>query len=255
MATGAGAETPVLTVYAGDYFTSEWGPGPIIEEGFEAFCECDLQWSTGDLLPRLLLEGERTKADVVIGLTSDVTARARATELFTTHGQDNSALTLPIEWTDDTFLPFNYGHTAFIYNETTMDAPPASFDALLDMPDEVKIVIQDPRTSISGRALVLWVQSVYGDKSGEVWEEAKRLREQHGEDALKRRDVKNQWAEAEQRISKHLMDRKPTGQSVVIFTDLDDYLTVDLPVPFGPTTTLSLLLLFVILLCVCIIYD
>lgn len=168
-ATHAGADTPVLTVYAGDYFTSEWGPGPIIEAEFEKFCDCDLQWSTGDLLPRLLLEGARTKADVVIGLTSDVTAKARATDLFAPHGQDNSALTLPIDWTDDTFLPFNYGHTAFIYNETTMDAPPASFDALLAMPDDVKIVIQDPRTSISGLALVLWVQAVYGDKADEAW--------------------------------------------------------------------------------------
>lgn len=169
LAAPAGAETPVLTVYAGDYFTSEWGPGPIIEAGFEEFCECDLQWSTGDLLPRLLLEGSRTKADVVIGLTSDVTAKARATELFAPHGQDNAALTLPIEWTDQTFLPFNYGHTAFIYNETTMDTPPATFDALLEMPDDVKIVIQDPRTSISGLALVLWVEAVYGDKSDEAW--------------------------------------------------------------------------------------
>ena len=168
-ASSAMAETPVLTVYAGDYFTSEWGPGPIIEAEFEKVCDCDLQWSTGDLLPRLLLEGERTKADVVIGLTSDVTARARATELFAPHGQDNSALTLPIDWTDDTFLPFNYGHTAFIYNETTMDAPPASFDELLALPDDVKLVIQDPRTSISGLALVLWVQAVYGDRSAEVW--------------------------------------------------------------------------------------
>ncbi len=169
MAAQAGAETPVLTVYAGDYFTSEWGPGPIIETEFEKFCNCDLQWSTGDLLPRLLLEGERTKADVVIGLTSDVTARARETGLFTTHGQDSSALTLPIDWTDDTFLPFNYGHTAFIYNEETMDTPPASFDALLELPDDVKIVIQDPRTSISGLALVLWVEAVYGDRAADVW--------------------------------------------------------------------------------------
>ena len=168
-ATHAWAETPVLTVYAGDYFTSEWGPGPMIETGFEEICGCDLQFSTGDLLPRLLLEGERTKADIVIGLTSDVTAKARATGLFTTHGQDNGALTLPLDWTDDTFLPFNYGHTAFIYNETTMAAPPASFDALLAMPDDVKIVIQDPRTSISGLALVLWVQAVYGDKADEAW--------------------------------------------------------------------------------------
>lgn len=168
-ATAAAADKPELTVYAGDYFTSEWGPGPIIEQNFEAFCECDLVWSTGDLVPRLLLEGKRTKADVVIGLTSDVTAKARATDLFAPHGQDNGVLTLPIEWTDDTFLPFNYGHTAFIYDTTRMDTPPASFDALLDLPDDVKIVIQDPRTSISGLALALWVQSVYGDKTQDVW--------------------------------------------------------------------------------------
>ncbi len=168
-ASAAAADTPELTVYAGDYFTSEWGPGPVIEKGFEEFCNCDLVFSTGDLLPRLLLEGERTKADIVIGLTSDVTAKARATGLFTTHGQDNGVLTLPIEWTDDTFLPFNYGHTAFMYNTTTMATPPASFEALLAMPDDIKIVIQDPRTSISGLALVLWVQSVYGDKAEEVW--------------------------------------------------------------------------------------
>ena len=168
-ASAAFAETPVLTVYAGDYFTSEWGPGPVIEAEFEKICACDLEFSTGDLLPRLLLEGERTKADVVIGLTSDVTAKARATGLFAPHGQDNSALTLPIEWTDDMFLPFNYGHTAFIYNETTMPTPPASFEALLAMPDDLKIVIQDPRTSISGLALVLWVQSVYGDEAEATW--------------------------------------------------------------------------------------
>lgn len=169
-ASAAWAETPVLTVYAGDYFTSEWGPGPKIEAGFEEICGCDLQFSTGDLMPRLLLEGERTKADVVIGLTTDVTAKARATDLFAPHGQDNSALTLPIAWNDDTFLPFNYGHTAFIYDETRVATPPASFEDLLALPDDVKIVIQDPRTSISGLALVLWVQAVYGDEAGAVWE-------------------------------------------------------------------------------------
>lgn len=163
------AETPVLTVYAGDYFASEWGPGPGIEAAFEEVCACDLQYATGDLLPRLLLEGRRTKADVVIGLTSDVTKRARETGLFAPHGQDNSKLALPVEWTDDTFLPFNYGHTAFVYDSARMANPPESFDALLEMED-VSIVIQDPRTSISGLALVLWVQAVYGDGAQAAWE-------------------------------------------------------------------------------------
>ncbi|WP_434802235.1 thiamine ABC transporter substrate-binding protein [Paracoccus sediminicola] len=159
-----------FTVYAPDYFASEWGPGPKIEEGFEAVCDCDLNFVTGDVLPRLLLEGKQTEADAVIGLNSDVTMRARQSGLFAPHGQDLSGLTLPIEWTDEVFLPFNWGETAFVYDKTRMDNPPESFDALLDAPDDLKIVIQDPRSSISGLALLLWVNSVYGDDSRAAWE-------------------------------------------------------------------------------------
>ncbi|MEX5727799.1 thiamine transport system substrate-binding protein [Rhodovulum iodosum] len=170
-ASMAAADTPVLTVYAPDYFASEWGPGPKIEEMFEARCGgCDLVYRIGDLLPRLLLEGARTEADVAIGLNTDITLKARASGLFAPHGQDNNALTLPIEWTDDIFLPFNYGYTAFVYDKTRLAEPPASFDALLDAPDELALVIQDPRTSISGLALLLWVKAVYGDEAGAAWE-------------------------------------------------------------------------------------
>ena len=30
---------PTLTVYAPDYFTSEWGPGPKIKQAFEKICD------------------------------------------------------------------------------------------------------------------------------------------------------------------------------------------------------------------------
>ncbi len=169
-ASTALADTPVLTVYAPDYFTSEWGPGPKIEELFEAQCACDLQYKPGDLLPRILLEGERTEADVVIGLNTDVTQRARASGLFAPHGQALDALTLPLEWTDEVFLPFNYSHTAFVYNTEALTEAPASFNALLNAPDDLRLVIQDPRSSISGLALVLWVQAVYGDGAQAAWE-------------------------------------------------------------------------------------
>ncbi|MBD3676977.1 MAG: thiamine ABC transporter substrate binding subunit [Rhodobacteraceae bacterium] len=170
LATVAAAETPELTVYAPDYFASEWGPGPAIEKAFEAQCGCDLKFVTGDVLPRILLEGERTRADAVIGLNTDVTARARASGLFAPHGQDTTDLTMPIEWTDEVFLPFNWGHTAFIYDNTKLANPPASFDDLLNAPDDLKIVIQDPRSSISGLALMLWVKAVYGDEAQQAWE-------------------------------------------------------------------------------------
>ena len=165
LATTAFAEDkPVLTIYAPDYFTSEWGPGPKIEAAFEESCACEVKYVAGDVLPRLLLEGERTKADVVIGLNTDVTKKARETGLFMPHGQDTSELTLPIEWTDDVFLPFNWGHTAFIYNTEKMANAPTTFDAFLE-DEATKVVLQDPRSSISGLALMLWIKSVYGDES------------------------------------------------------------------------------------------
>ena len=158
----------VLTVYAPDYFTSEWGPGPSIEASFEEICDCDLKFSAGDILPRLVLEGPNTKADIVIGLNTDVTKKARETNLFTGHGQDNSLLKLPIDWTDKTFLPFNWSYVAFIFDEKTQVLP-KSFEDLIKLPEDIKLVIQDPRTSISGLALILWVKSVYGEQAEDFW--------------------------------------------------------------------------------------
>ena len=34
--------TSTLTIYAPDYFISEWGPGPKIKEAFERKCSCNL---------------------------------------------------------------------------------------------------------------------------------------------------------------------------------------------------------------------
>ena len=168
MATFAYANRPVLTVYAPDYFVSEWGPGPSIEDAFEKTCGCDLKFSAGDLVPRLILEGSSTEADIVIGLNTDVTKKARETGFFSPHEQSNESLFLPIKWIDNTFLPFNWSYVSFVYDETKISQPPKSFEDLANMKD-AKIVIQDPRSSISGLALVLWIKEVYGDKAEEYW--------------------------------------------------------------------------------------
>ena len=167
--TAAFAETPVLNVYAPDYFASEWGPGPAIEAEFEKTCGCDLQFSAGDLLPRIMLEGSSTDADIVIGLNTDVTKKARETGLFAEHGQNNADLKLPIEWADGTFLPFDWAYVSFVFNAKKMSKMPTSFEDLVNLPGEHKIVIQDPRSSISGLALVLWVKAVYGDRAADYW--------------------------------------------------------------------------------------
>ena len=167
LATSAFAEP--LTIYAPDYFGSDWGPGPAIKAAFEETCDCEIEYVTGDLLPRLLLEGARTNADIAIGFNSDVTKKARDSGLFAPHNVDMSPLTLPLDWNDETFLPFNWGYTAFVYDNTKITNPPSSFAELVNSDEDWKIAIQDPRTSISGLALVLWGKQVFGDQAEAEW--------------------------------------------------------------------------------------
>ncbi len=163
------AQADTLVVLAPDYFGSSWGPGPAIKEGFEARCGCTLEYRTGDVLPRLMLDGARTQADVVMGLNTDTTLRARETGLFAPHEQDLAALTVPVAWDDDTFIPFNWGYLAWVYDRTRLDNPPTSFAQLLERED-ISLLWQDPRSSASGLALMLWVDEVFGDQAESVWQ-------------------------------------------------------------------------------------
>jgi thiamine transport system substrate-binding protein len=173
-ASVAAQDKPILTVYTYDSFVSDWGPGPAVEKAFEETCACDLQLvAAGDgaaLLSRIQLEGKRTEADIVLGLDANLTSRAAGTGLFAPYGGKAVELDVPITWEDPIFMPYDWGYFAFVYDKTRMDNPPASFEDLINMPDDVKIVIQDPRSSTPGLGLLLWVKSVYGDKAGEFWE-------------------------------------------------------------------------------------
>ena len=118
--TAWGQSKPVLTVYTYNSFTSEWGPGPALEKDFEAHCGCDLTWVSLEdgaaLLSRLKLEGKNTKADVVLGLDTNLTAEAKATGLFAPHGAESPALTIPVAWNDGDFVPYDWGYFAFVYD-------------------------------------------------------------------------------------------------------------------------------------------
>jgi thiamine transport system substrate-binding protein len=166
-----------LTIYTYDSFTAEWGPGPQVEKAFEAECGCDVEFvAVADgaaLLNRLKLEGASTKADIVLGLDTNLTAEARATGLFAPSGVDPSAVTVPGGWNDDVFVPYDYAHFAVIYDSETLANPPRSLRELVDGDPNEKIVLQDPRTSTPGLGLVLWVKSVYGDKAPEAWAKLK----------------------------------------------------------------------------------
>ncbi|PWJ75235.1 thiamine transport system substrate-binding protein [Pseudaminobacter salicylatoxidans] len=162
-----------LTVYTYESFTAEWGPGPQVKKAFEAECGCEVDFiSVADgvaLLNRVKLEGKSTKADIVLGLDTNLTAEARATGLFAPSGVDLAAVKVPGGWSDDMFVPYDYGYFAVIYNTETLKNPPKSLKDLVDGDASEKIAIQDPRTSTPGLGLLLWVKAVYGDKAPEAW--------------------------------------------------------------------------------------
>ena len=167
----AAQDKPVLNIYTYDSFVSDWGPGPAVEAAFEATCDCDLQFtSAGDgaaLLARLLLEGGDTEADIVLGLDTNLTAAAADSGIFMDHALGSIDFDLPVEWDDPVFVPYDWGYFAMVYDKAKTVSVPADFEALAA--SELKIVIQDPRSSTPGLGLLLWVKAAYGDRAAEIW--------------------------------------------------------------------------------------
>ena len=179
MALAAIISTPAaaqkLVVYTYDSFASDWGPGPKIKSAFEKSCACELEFVALDdgvsILNRLRLEGKNSKADIVLGLDNNLIVEAKKTGLLSEHSVDTSDLTLPNSWDDNTFVPFDYGYFAFVYNKKTLPNPPKSLKELVEQRDDLKVIYQDPRTSTPGQGLMLWMKSVYGDEAGNAWQQ------------------------------------------------------------------------------------
>ena len=163
-----------LTIYTYDSFVSEWGPGPIIEKIFEEKYNADVDFvavdSAATLLNKVILEGDTSKADIVLGLDMNLFDLAEQSELFTSHNINdiNNLINLPLKWESNKFVPYNYGYFSFVYNEANLETPPKSMDELINSTN-ARIVIQDPRTSTPGLGLLTWMKALYGDKAGDEW--------------------------------------------------------------------------------------
>ncbi len=168
------AAKPVLTVYTYDSFSADWGPGPAVKKAFEARCDCELKFVTLEdgvsLLNRVRMEGKNSKADVVLGLDNNLVQAAQKTGLFAESQVDTSTLKLPDGWHNTTFVPFDYGYFAFVYDKTRLKNPPKSLKELVDSPEKWRVIYEDPRTSTPGLGLLLWMQKVYGDQAPQAWQ-------------------------------------------------------------------------------------
>ncbi|HHQ4653494.1 TPA: thiamine ABC transporter substrate binding subunit [Aeromonas hydrophila] len=166
-----------LTVYTYNSFTAEWGPGPKIKQAFEKECDCTLKLVPLEdgvaILNRLRLEGKHSKADLVLGLDDALVSEAKQSGLFAPHGSKLDGVKVPGGWQDDTFVPYDYGYFAFVYDKSKLKNPPKSLKELVERPD-LKVIYQDPRTSTPGQGLMLWMKSVYGDEAPAAWAQLAR---------------------------------------------------------------------------------
>ncbi|NRB67510.1 MAG: thiamine ABC transporter substrate binding subunit [Vibrio sp.] len=162
-----------LTVYTYDSFAADWGPGPKVAAAFEAHCGCDVNFVDLDdgvsILNRLRLEGDNSKADIVLGLDNNLMAEAQKTGLLAEHNVDTKSVKLPNGWEDSTFVPYDFGYFAFVYNKEKLTNPPKSLKELVESRNDLKVIYQDPRTSTPGQGLMLWMKSVYGDDVVPAW--------------------------------------------------------------------------------------
>ena len=129
----------ILKVGTYDSFAAEWGPGPDIEDGFEKICNCDLQFiatsQAGSLSSDIFTNGK----DVILGVEHN---------------------DFDISYNDDLWTYYDYGYFAFIYDSSKLDNPPKSMIDLVNRND-LKIVVQDPRTSPVGMGLLRWMKSLF----------------------------------------------------------------------------------------------
>ncbi|VDZ84828.1 Thiamine-binding periplasmic protein precursor [Kluyvera intermedia] len=149
-------------------------PGPAVKKAFEVDCHCELKFVALEdgvsLLNRLRMEGKNSKADVVLGLDNNLLQAATETKLFAKSNVPASAVNVPGGWNNDTFVPFDYGYFAFVYDKNKLKNPPKNLKELVESDQKWRVIYQDPRTSTPGLGLLLWMQKVYGDKAPEAWQ-------------------------------------------------------------------------------------
>lgn len=141
----------ILTVYTYAAYTSPYGAGPYLKEAFEKTCHCEIQYVAPNTLPlvlnRLYMEGDKTKADVILGLEDIVL-------------KDVSPFI-------ETLTPYASNCLAFVYDSEKVSNPPQSLDELIN--SSYSIILQDPRTSLPGLGFLIWMKKAYGERAVEKW--------------------------------------------------------------------------------------
>jgi thiamine transport system substrate-binding protein len=175
------SKTNDLVIWTYDSFNSEWGPGPDVSKVFEEKTGIKINWvSNGDagtILSRLLLEGEKADADIILGIDQNMAGRlldSNLLEPYRPKGADNIFPELILD-PEFRLTPMDYSYFAIVYDSENIKVPPKSLEELTDPKFAGSLILIDPRTSSPGLGFFIWVKEVYGSSWRGYWQRLKPL--------------------------------------------------------------------------------
>jgi thiamine transport system substrate-binding protein len=164
-----------LVIWAYDSFNSEWGPGPDVSKVFEEKTGVKITWvshgDAGEIVSRLILEGDNTGADIILGFDQNLAGRVLDSgllEAYRPKGAENIFSELILD-TDFRITPFDYSYFAIVYDSEMAPNPPRSLEDLTSPRFKQSLILIDPRTSSPGLGFFGWVKEVYGANWQDYW--------------------------------------------------------------------------------------
>ena len=168
-----------LVIWTYNSFISEWGPGPDISKAFKEKTGIEITWVShgdgGEILSRLLLDGEKANADIILGLDQNQAERILESGLLEAYRPKEADKIFPDLILDNSFrlIPLDYSFFAIVYDSDKLPAPPKNLEELTEPGYRQSLILIDPRTSTVGLGFFGWVKEIYGEEWQDYWRRLK----------------------------------------------------------------------------------
>jgi len=165
-----------VVIWTYSSFISEWGPGPDISNAFMEKTGIKITWvshgDAGEILSRLLLEGEKSNADIILGLDQNQAERILGSGLLEAYRPKNAEKIFPDLILDPSFrlVPMDYSYFAIVYDSEKLPFPPQTLEELTEAKYRQSIILIDPRTSTVGLGFFGWVKEAYSPDWQNYWQ-------------------------------------------------------------------------------------
>ncbi len=174
------AGKPDLVIYAYDSFTS-YGLYNATIRGFKDQFGLNVKIYTfgdaGMVLSKAINERENPVADIIVGVDNSLIVKALEHEIFDPYTPENISVIPDHLIFDSTHhvIPFDYGNIAIVYSKQYFEdnnlSVPANFSDLVKSEYKDTLIVEDPRTSSTGVAFLLWTIAAFDDEGNYTYQD------------------------------------------------------------------------------------